>query len=109
MSTRAHTPGPWTAKVHTASQGRVEEVAIHSSAWKQMAIVYVQEEDDLLGDGEANARLMASAPELLAACEKIVAANRMANIDGREGFGLYHDAVELASAAVAKAKGKSRD
>ena len=62
--------GPWKTKPYTVTQGKIEEWTIDGAQWINLATVYVQEDDDdLLGAGEANARLMAAAPELLAACE----------------------------------------
>lgn len=58
--------------------------------------------------GKVHARLIASAPELLAACELLLEAQHRAdNGDGRGGFELYCDAVEAASAAVKKVKGEA--
>jgi len=63
-----HTPGPWTFRPWKVEQGHAVEFVIDSENWKQMAMVWAQEEpgaDEALGSGEANARLMAMAPELL--------------------------------------------
>lgn len=95
----AHTPGPWTVRTYSATKGKVEEVSINSSRWKEMAIVFVQEEGDLLGNGEANARLMAAAPDLLAACLSIL---RDLDHGCAEVVG---QTVEEIEAAVAKARG----
>lgn len=101
MAESKHTPGPWTSRTYTVTQGRVEELVIDSHDWQQMAVVYVQEDDgDLLGCGIANARLMAAAPQLLAACE---AALR----DCRElKGGPIGETVLALGAAVAAARGR---
>jgi hypothetical protein len=100
----AHTPGPWTARTYSATKGKVEEVSINSSRWKEMAIVFVQEEGDLLGNGEANARLMAAAPDLLAACERLLM-SADASWRGRDVGHDWNAACDEAVAAIAKARG----
>lgn len=57
--------------------------------------------------GTRHARLIAAAPDLLAACEALVEAQRRADVGERGGFGCYVDAVDLARAAIAKAKGET--
>ena len=49
--------------------------------------------------------LVAAAPDLLAACEMLAEAQRRADV-GEHGFGAYVDAVDMARAAIAKARGK---
>lgn len=73
MKKGEYTPGPWTARPYNVVSGRVAEWSIGSKEWKDLAHVYVQDDDTAteceLGDGDANARLIAAAPDLLAACE----------------------------------------
>jgi hypothetical protein len=52
----------------------------------------------------ADARLIAAAPDLLEACETLLEAQRKADAGEYGGFGDYVDAVEMARAAIAKAK-----
>jgi len=56
----AHTPGPWDA-YETAGHDRHGQSAVYDQNGKDIAIVY---------DGDANARLIAAAPELLEACQR---------------------------------------
>jgi hypothetical protein len=62
----AHTPGPWSAKGHTVScsKGVVVEVHDYPDATSE-------ERSAVLAD----ARLIAAAPQLLAACELVLALN----------------------------------
>jgi hypothetical protein len=67
------TKGPWNARPFKMTRGRVTELIIDSADWREMALVWCQEDDDdVIGSGEANARLMAAAPELLAALEELL-------------------------------------
>ena len=72
------TPGPWTTRPWSVTKGVVSEVVIDSPRWREMAVVNVQEDDTTehadLGCGVLNARLMAAAPDLLAALEAFVKA-----------------------------------
>lgn len=92
-----HTPGPWVVDP-TGSAGGFE---VNSTADPWKAIVTV--EANCLGAGEvseseaeANAQLIAAAPDLLAVCKRIVA--------GGMSYPKYDR--DLAAAAVAKAEGK---
>ena len=100
MSEARHTPGPWEA-INTASSGwsvrrKYERpgftglAPICSMAWFQFPI------PDIIDDAisEANARLIAAAPDLLAAC-KVLQAEAAAR-----GCGL-----RIADEAIAKATG----
>jgi hypothetical protein len=83
------------------TEGVVSEVVIDSPRWREMALVNVQEDDTStdadLGCGVLNARLMAAAPELLAACEQAM----------RECSSLQSTAAGNAiEAAIAKARGE---
>ena len=77
----AHTPGPWTA---------IEDWGEHISAYAHVAEVRGNEPDFAIlaapeshpfRDAEANARLIAAAPELLAALREIAA-----RIFARDGY-----------------------
>lgn len=71
MKKGEHTPGPWIARPYNVVSGRVAEWSIDSKDWKDLAHVYVQDDDtdDVceLGDGNANARLIAASPKMLKA------------------------------------------
>ena len=64
MSTGKHTPGPWRYCPNTYAKGR------HVSHWEIYATEPVATVFAHLLAAEANARLIASAPDLLAALEK---------------------------------------
>ena len=96
------TPGPWTTRPWSVTDGAVSEMVIDSPRWREMALVNVQEddtpEDSDLGCGVMNARLMAAAPDLLAACEAVAETTW----DGTTAKMLR----EQSLAAIAKAKGQ---
>ena len=88
-----HTPGPWHAysglgvDVVNADEGRIEVVELRS-----------QPPDTRV----ANARLIAAAPDMLEVCEELLKAY---NIDICDAIA-YKPAVEMARAAIAKARGQ---
>jgi hypothetical protein len=91
-----HTPGPWDGSERNAVTAMKGEIGVAileplKHFWGNAAVV------DDFGTMQANARLMAAAPDLLAACEAIVA--------GWGHHGGVSRAVEMARAAVAKARG----
>ena len=94
--TQKHTPGPW---------------------WQKGTVVYIGKTVDFLPSGspnwggfdlrncplpEANARLIAAAPDLLEALEAIIA-----TWDGPKYNHFMADNIDLARAAIAKAKGEA--
>lgn len=100
---KKHTPGPWRFRPWKVEEGHAVEFVIDSEDWKQMAMVWAQEEpgaDRVLGSGEANARLMAMAPELLQALERIVPCARRY---GQRRYSTVDEAMALA--VIARAKG----
>ena len=90
--TTHHTPGPWTASDNAiyGSSGLIKPLVAHL--------------DDRFADDEAanNARLIAAAPDLLAALREIVAAVEVGEVDGYSPSG---DWFREAKAALAKATG----
>lgn len=94
-----HTPGPWsyskstdgwsyTINIHQA------ENAEYTPDWSDVAFCTCKGERQ--GIQEANARLIAAAPDLLAALELIM-----------ESYDLNLDEINAARAAIAKARGES--
>ena len=84
-----HTPGPWNFEKH------------------ENFVVYVGNNEicELYeGDQEANARLIAAAPELLEACEYVVKWHRENDTGEGELYGL--DFVTTCICAIKKAKGE---
>jgi hypothetical protein len=96
--TTKHTPGPWAVS-------DVGEVVVCATG-RTLCDVY---SSPTTGEEQADvdARLIAAAPDLLAACEMLAEAQRRADTGEREGFGCYVDAVDKARAAIAKAKGET--
>lgn len=110
METQRHTPGPWVAD-HTGDYAddpaKVVKICYPDGQQRHLAKVY----DCYLpgdGDGDANARLIAAAPDLLAALEDLVGLAAAAMHDANRDGGEYDDGVELAAAraAIAKARGE---
>ncbi|MCW7544863.1 hypothetical protein N7I30_13730 [Aurantimonas litoralis] len=104
MTTEAkHTPGPWliregfstdTLEVYPRRDGKPE-----IGSWAELATVrsdYGNGDGDT-AEGEANARLIAAAPDLLAALESLTA-----NLD--EGDFISLTRIDAAKAAIAKAR-----
>ena len=97
-----HTPGPWTDK-NRAYDGMITGIDSEDDDDIVIAKCY----DDTEGPNnistaemKANARLIAAAPELLAALERVLECHRLKiSLDTNAG------AVEQARAAIAKAKG----
>ena len=100
-----HTPGPWY--VYPQS----DYITAHDTDDSLFAVATVTTEIDglLEGDPQANARLIAAAPDLLEACRQFLAAERLADefgVDGAETIEALIEASELARVAIAKAGGR---
>ena len=93
MSESKHTPGPWRVGV-TSDAGEVDVIA--EGGW------FVAVACDSAGDGdtEANANLIAAAPDMLEALEKLVS-----RIDETRGP-TADTALAAARAAIKKARGE---
>jgi hypothetical protein len=92
MST--HTPGPWEV------EGDDESLWVTPLDRSTPVICDMVERE---GETEANAHLIAAAPDLLAACKAFIAA------DPAEGYsGAEYSALKLMHAAIAKAEGKGQ-
>src|SRR5690554_1887098 len=114
MSKPTHTPGPWRVGAYgtTVMTGRPNSQAndticslympIHSGVGELLL-----PQDARTEQVEANARLIAAAPDLLAALQKFVAFHDAdhENGDQSEIQQLYDAAIESARAAIAKAGG----
>lgn len=121
-----HTPGPWTAK-NTPGAG----LSVHADVSKALGERYSKDcpvyhvgsdncslsityelwtqfpRAEWAAMQEANARLIAAAPELLAACQALVRYQKL--IDSSKTHGLieaYAESFEAAAGAVAKATGE---
>lgn len=67
MTAAKHTPGPWEAS-QGSNRGNIGIKARGAAELFRVAYVPVLPMDDLPEEAQANARLIAAAPELLAAC-----------------------------------------
>ncbi len=91
--TQKHTPGPWESQATAGYETHGQRAVYAEENGKDIAIVY---------DGEANARLIAAAPELLEACKALVGSDH----DGKSFTSRAALATRLARAAIAKAEGR---
>ena len=96
-----HTPGPWTARIQKnkshADLGWIIEHSNGRIGWASLAYADTNREagaDD--PSREANARLIAAAPDLLAALEGVLRVADRATVE-----------FDAARAAIAKARGQS--
>jgi len=109
MSDTKHTPGPWSVIAPKRAGGELGSMAdvgilgangaIIAEAWLECPL---PAHEKYIAPSEANARLIAAAPDLLDALEEIAAPACMAmnSADRVEAFR------DLARAAIAKAKGE---
>lgn len=98
-----HTPGPW----RTVIGGETIAVTTSNEAPKQAGICRILNKSVAYeaGEGEANAALIAAAPDMLAALESF-ASSYHAWIKSRPGAeGLMDAAMNAAHAAICKAEG----
>lgn len=100
-----HTPGPWSTcnkRSLIEIYAPDEHTVIYADGSRpSIASVWPNGDTGIAGDQEANANLIAAAPDLLAACEAL----RKATFD-RVDEELLRVARDLADAAIAKAGGK---
>ena len=73
---RSHTPGPWSVEDPIEGELSIVEANKPTHEWKFIATVYLREGNDPdefpHAVSEANARLIAAAPDLLQAIEDVV-------------------------------------
>jgi hypothetical protein len=95
-----HTPGPWTARQNPEPESFLRHSFFIDGGEPQRApVAEVRHYYD--GEGRANARLIAAAPELLEALENIDA-----NLTGKDCLAQrVEDSIRRARAAIAKARG----
>ena len=96
-----HTPEPWTIRRELTADAH--SIEIDAPSWAAIATVVVRINGDSSLSGEANARLIAAAPKLLAALGAMVAEfdkfSRYGSPIAREA----NEAMRAARAAIAKA------
>jgi len=102
----AHTPGPWTFHPYLwdGRYGHKEQVITtgHTPP-KFIGSVPVEIEGELCPEGQANARLIAAAPDLLAACEQCAEWADLIAQNYPDMAGLLRG-LQAARAAIAQAK-----
>lgn len=91
-----HTPGPWEIKRHYDSCYKNISAQKHTELAR---VVWCMEDEDRSPECEANAYLIAAAPDLLEALQNLL------KVHEGEG-GTEHHAGDMARAAIAKAKGE---
>ena len=89
----AHTPGPW--------QARGSKAGAHVVGGNPLTLIVAFGHDEAFEQNEANARLIAAAPDLLAALDRMVIETR-----GCEEGGDLWLARKIAIEAIAKAEGR---
>ena len=97
-----HTPGPWWPDYRTASIGC-------GAGWIVGTEWHDQKSDEEFGDIEDDMRLVAAAPELLAACEAVLALaekNDDPEMSEESLEQMAQEAADRIRAAIAKAKGE---
>lgn len=103
--TTAHTPGPWTYEVEKVSGPHLTQTFIFAHG-DVIGRAYADSKRD---NSQANASLIAAAPDLLAACEAICNETFDAAVNGRGETNITPEAVEriyeAARIAIAKARG----
>lgn len=110
LSTDRHTPGPWAVEDPMDGELSIVEANKLTHEWKFIATIYLREGRD--PDefphhvSEANARLIAAAPDLLEVLRKVrnqIDDPHMGSVDHRSDVAL----VSAIRIAVAKAEGRS--
>lgn len=105
--TAQHTPGPWNVDMWEYPQDDRRELVIQTATNRLAVLDWDQGQDNpyTIADNEAraNARLIAAAPELLAALEYLT--DLAAGPPGGVTIDQKRAAMDRARAAIAKAKG----
>lgn len=113
MSDHKHAPGPWKSRWTTQRRaGQIEAVSrclIHHTPGHVGGIFLVAEINGPFSgeieQAEANARLIAAAPELLEALQRIVREHHVIDVNrwGENDITIPSDALDATRAAIAKA------
>lgn len=97
-----HTPGPWGASI--GFRGARIHIANDFNHPLSFGFQYPETNDELVREGEANAHLIAAAPELLEALEELVELVPESEFVGGKSIDNTR-AISGARTAIAKAKG----
>ena len=104
-----HTPGPWVIGGSLISNGKipVAQVLHNGNGNPSKASDYDRAAPSWLGGADANAALIAAAPELLAALDRLLSATVDRTLaEGYEMDGVEYAARGFALAAILKATGE---
>lgn len=103
-----HTPGPWCVEDPMDFELTIVEAGKETHEWRFIASCSLpdgdNDQDFTSGEVQANARLIAAAPELLAACQEIVRTGLLEEAM----HGDQRAAVALCEAAISLATGESK-
>ena len=96
-----HTPGPWELAWEDGKHGVIGQ----TTGGKLVAIVGNNPDDGRNDERKANARLIAAAPDLLAACEAVLKWAETPQSEDRGTFTYFAEViVPMVDVAIAKAK-----
>jgi hypothetical protein len=115
--TTQHTPGPWYVGTEFADQGRhiyAAQKVRHEDGDEWHPLIACTDDDERLVNWQANAVLIAAAPDLLEALQELLATERANSLEivGRDTDGHPLNAAGVARkkarAAIAKATGEQQ-
>ena len=100
-----HTAGPWKIDKAARALRNAGTVEINAHDWDALAVVYVRTVCEPSSEGEANARLIAAAPDLLESLQNIAEYWNQDQNEAAMADACWH-AIHTARAAIAKATGE---
>ena len=101
----AHTPAPWQIEWNAAQSGEGHYITDSNDMGELSRIAAVLFHDDADGETRANARLLASAPQLLEALQTTAANLRGWKAANGGGIKTFDSWLEVVEEAIAKAEG----
>ena len=107
MTSAKHTPGPWFSEIDGLGSNRVGAFGFDTHDGTEILAQVRSYREINYSTAKANARLIASAPDLLEAAELWLKYNDADEEDSVEMMLNYADALKATRAAIAKAKGEA--
>lgn len=105
----AHTPGPWMVEKGWQGQGYTITAPLSKTSVNgERGLVADTEHSPFLEQSQANARLIASAPDLLAALQDIVACAYFTGPHGGKAYAISDARMAAVKQAICKATGAER-
>ncbi len=102
-----HTPGPWVAEKGHTNRDEMEHGAWGSVSTDAFYLATIWADVDAIeGSGEANARLIAAAPDLYAVLKAAVERSDRIHGEGLRRLTEMQDLYDAAVAALTKAEGR---